>query len=276
MSASQFAEGKKLPYMLRRVKGLTHCSLYQFVPAALAMFNSVTRPDVMNWYAKTRFFHIAELTAWQVLPCALTHSRLHHRYRPTSLQTTLYGMYPDVVDWIPFPSIRDRIIQLHAANTSIDRIFCDAVSAYVVEATLSQLVSGGSPMKVFIRVTDLIAAISLNQHNESEHDAVALPAPDTGTLFSSPQYALSAFKAMRMDCGASHYKVDPTFFGKYSELYDAADDIMATGVPLRPDSQHILTSPGRLNASTVDIYRSFIEFSFDAAHEFSGRCATVG
>jgi hypothetical protein len=239
------------------------------------MFNSVTRPDVMNWYAKTRFFHIAELTAWQILPCTLTHSRLHHRYRPNALQTTLDGMYPDVVDWIPFSSIRDRIIQLHAANPSIDRIFCDAVSAYVVETTLSQLVSGGSPMKVFIRVTDLIAAISADQQNESEHDTVALPAPDANTLFSSSQYALLAFKAMRMDCGASRYKVDPTFFGKYPELYDPSDDIMATGVPLRPDSQQILTSPGHLDASTVAIYRSFIDFSFDAAHELSGRYTAV-
>ena len=248
------------------------------------MFNSVTRPDVMNWYAKTKFYHIAELTAWQVLPCTLTHSRLHHRYRPTALQTTLEGMYPDVVDWIPFSSIRDRIIQLHAANPCIDRIFCDAVSAYVVETALAQLVAGGSPMRVFIRVTDLIAAMSSSSHqqNGGEHDTgtgttVSLPAADASTLFSSPQHALLAFKAMRMDCGASHYKVDPTFFGKYPELYDVSDDsIMATGVPLRPDSQQILTSPGHLNASTVDIYRSFIDFSFDAARELSGKYKAAG
>lgn len=240
------------------------------------MFNSITRPDVMNWYAKTKFFHIAELTAWQVLPCALTHSRLHDRYRPNALQTTLDGMYPDVVDWIPFASIRDRIIQLHAANPSIDRIFCDAVSAYVVETTLSQLVSGGSPMKLFIRVTDLIAAMSPNQQNESEPGTYTLPAPDANTLFSSSQYASLAFKAMKMDCGASHYKVDPTFFGKYPELYDPFDDIMASGVPLRPESQQILTSPGHPDASTVAIYRSFIDFSFDAAHELSDRYIAEG
>ncbi|KAJ4162330.1 hypothetical protein NW754_013763 [Fusarium falciforme] len=245
-------------------------TLYQSVSTVLAMFNSVTRPDVMNWYAKTRFFHIIELTAWQILPCSLTYSRVHERYRPTELQLGLQGQYPCVVDWIPFASIRDRIIQLHAANPCVDQIFCDTVSAYVVESTLSELVVGGSLMKVYIRVTDLIASMALQQGEGEGIDSMAsLPAPDIKTLFSSPEYAYLAFKHLKMDCGASYYKIDPVFFSKYPELCDPSDDIVASGVPLKPGTQTTLTSPNYVDAMTVATYCSFINFSFDAATALS-------
>lgn len=228
----------------------------------------------MNWYAKTRFFHIVELTAWQILPCGLTYSNLHKRYRPTELQLDTQGEYPCVVDWIPYSSIRDRIIQFHAANPCIDQIFCDAVSAYVVESTLSELVIGGSSMKVFVRVTDLIAGMALNQQVEEGDNALALPAPDIKTLLSSPEYAYLAFKHLKMDCGASYYKIDPVFFGKYPELYDPFDDIIASGVPLKPETQKILTSPSSVDAATIATYCSFINFSFEAANTLSSLSCT--
>ncbi|KAJ3528433.1 hypothetical protein NM208_g10200 [Fusarium decemcellulare] len=244
--------------------------LYQSVSTVLAMFNSVTRPDVMNWYEKTRFFHIVELTAWQVLPCSLTFSKVHERYRPTELQLGLQGQYPCVIDWIPFASIRDRIIQLHAANPCIDQIFCDTVSAYVVESTLSELVVGGSLMKVYIRVTDLIASMALQQdEGDSVDSSAVLPAPDIKTLFSSAECARLAFKHLNMDCGASYYKIDPVFFSKYPELCDPSDNIVASGVPLKPGTQTTLTSPNYVDAMTVATYCSFINFSFDAAKALS-------
>ncbi|KAK7210897.1 hypothetical protein V2G26_018075 [Clonostachys chloroleuca] len=246
-------------------------TLYQSVSSVLAMFNSITRPDVMNWYAKTRFFHIVELTAWQIFPSPVTFSRLSERYKPTRSQLALQGQYPCVVDWIPFASIRDRAIQLHAANPCIDQIFCDAVSAYVVESTMSELIMGTSPIKVYVRVTDLIASMSPDQTREErlDIDSVQLPAPNLRTLFSSPKYAQLAFEYLRMDCGAQEYKIDPMFFGKYPELCDPSDNILATGVPLRPESQITLTSPRHLDPMTMTIYSSFINFSLDAVKAFS-------
>lgn len=232
------------------------------------MFNSITRPDVMNWYAKTRFFHIIELVTWQMFPCDSTYLRVHKHYRPTALQTRLQSQYPCVIDWIPFSSIRDRLIQLHAANPCIDQIFCDAVSAYVVEASLSDLVMGAQPTKVYIRVTDLIASMSsLEEQNHENYLVPMLPAPDVKTFFSSPEYARVVFKHLKMDCGASYYKIDPIFFSKYPELCDPSDDIIASGIPLRPQMQTTLTHPSHLDASTVATYRSFINFSLDAVVE---------
>jgi hypothetical protein len=238
----------------------------------LAMFNSVTRPDVMNWYAKTKFYHIVELTTWQVLPSEMTFARLHERYRPSSLQLALQGQYPCVVDWVPFASIRDRLIRLHAANPLIDQIFCDAVSAYVVETTLSSLVAAAPNMRVYLRVTDLVASMARNNDDQEAHahdTNLRLPAPDVQSIFSSPTYAYLAFKHLRMDCGASNYKMDPVFFAKYAELCDPDDDIMASGVPLKPEKQTTLTRPIHLDSLTIETYYNFINFAFGAASTVS-------
>ncbi|KAK1593774.1 uncharacterized protein LY79DRAFT_513541 [Colletotrichum navitas] len=240
--------------------------IYQPVLMVLSMFNSMTRPDVMAWYAKTRFFHIIELTAWQLYPSTATFQKLHPRYRPTEIQ--MKHPHPRVIDWIPFPSIRDRLIQRHAANPQIDQIFCDAVTGYVVETNMSDLILGAPQVTVYIRVTDLITAMSSTTGEDDGLDETpaAMPAPDIATLFSSPSHARAAFKLLNMDRGASYYKIDPAFYTKYPELFDQSSDLTATGIPLRPKSQKVLTYPKPLDASTVETYRSFIDFSLDAAN----------
>lgn len=232
------------------------------------MFNSMTRPDVMAWYAKTRFFHIIELTAWQLYPSSATFEKLHPRYRPTDIQ--MNHLHPRVIDWIPFPSIRDRCIQLHAANPQVDQIFCDAVTGYTVEALMSDLILGAPQTTVYIRVTDLITAMASSAASEKDCGATAaLPAPDITTLFSSPAHARAAFRKLNMNKGASYYKIDPAFFEKYPELYDQSNDLTATGIPLRPKFQKILTYPRPLDGPTVETYRSFIDFSLDASNSIS-------
>jgi hypothetical protein len=232
----------------------------------LAMFNSITRPDVMVWYVHTRFYHIIELTAWQLSPCATTFSKLHERYKQTEIQMKFQNRYPCIIDWIPFPLVRDKLIQLHAANPHIDQLFCDAVSAYVVETSLSDLVLGGPLVTAYIRVTDLVQAISLSREVDDHGLTATLPIFDVSTIFTSPRHALLVFKLLKMDRGVSQYKIDPAFFGKYPELYHPGmDGMIASGIPLKPDVQTTLTCPKYLDISTVATYRSFINFSFDAA-----------
>lgn len=214
----------------------------------------------MTWYAKTRFYHIVDLTAWQILPCAETFNRVHSQYQPTPIQ--LHHQYPKVIDWIPFPSIRDRLVQRHAANPYIDEIFCDAVSSYVVEALMPDLVMGAPTMVVYIRVTDLI--VSTISSPEKNDLSSPLPAPDVASLFSSPEYSRAVFKRLNMDHGVSRYKIDPLFFSKYPELYDPNFDIAATGMPLKPDLQPQLSPPRPLDSTTFQIYCSFMEFSAGA------------
>jgi hypothetical protein len=230
----------------------------------LALFNSMTRPDVMRWYARTRFYHIVNLTAWQVCPCSLTFDSIHSQYQPTVLQTRLQNQYPKVIDWIPFPTIRDRLIQLHAANPRIDQIFCDVVSSYIAEAWMSDLIAGAPTIKVHIRVTDLVQNIdpSASMNRSDTASGVSLPAPDVATLFASPEYSLAVFHHLGMDLGVSNYKIDPAFFATYPELYDHNACISGEGIPLRPDAQARLTCPIPLDSKIFQTYRNFIDFCY--------------
>jgi Domain of unknown function (DUF3425) len=214
----------------------------------------------MAWYAKTRFYHIVDLTTWQLWPSAEIFNRVHAQYRPTRLQ--LQHQYPSVIDWIPFPSIRDRLIRLHAANPEIDQIFCDAVSSYVVEARMSDLIRGAPTTKVYIRVADVAADTSGAAGSKDIDLFTALPAQDAASLFSSSECALAVFRLLNMDRGVSQYKLDPAFFGTYPELFDPEADIVAKGIPLKPNVQIRLPCPTRLDKSIFQTYCSFIGFSF--------------
>ncbi|GIJ88490.1 hypothetical protein Asppvi_007414 [Aspergillus pseudoviridinutans] len=170
----------------------------------------------------------------------------------------LQHQHPRVIDWIPFPSLRDRLIRLHSANPQIDQIFCDVVSSYTVEACLADLVSGAPKTKVYIRVTDI--AMGAADMKKKIDPYTVLPAPDATSLFSLPECAQAAFTLLNMDHGVSQYKLDPSFFGTYPELFDPGEDIVAQGAPLRPNTQTRLPPPGRLDNLTFQTYRSFMEF----------------
>ncbi|KAI9041016.1 uncharacterized protein KD926_007432 [Aspergillus affinis] len=267
----QHLMNQKMSYMMPP-SGLKLNLFYQEVLMILALFNSMTRPDVMRWYAKTRFYHIVNLTAWQVYPCPQTFDSIHPQYKPTELQ--LQRHYPTVIDWIPFPSIRNRLIRLHAANPKIDQIFCDVVSSYVVETSMSELIAGGPTVKAYIRVTDLAAKIDVSaSSSHTDCDAAvsaSLPAPDLATLFASPEYCQVAFNYLNMNRGISHYKIDPALFATYPELYDPDADVSAEGIPLRPEVQASLTYPIPLDGQTFQTYRNFIDYSHDWSFVISG------
>lgn len=211
----------------------------------------------MAWYAKTRFHHIVDLTTWQLYPCPDTLDRVEKQYRPTIFQ--LQQEHPRVIDWVPFPSLRDRLIRLHSANPQIDQIFCDLVSSYTVEAFLADLVLGAPNIRVYLRVTDVAMGVA-DMRDKKIDPYTVLPAPDATSLFSVPECAQAAFTLLNMDHGVTQYKLDPSFFSAYPELFDPKEDIVAQGAPLRPNTQTRIPYPTRLDDLTFQTYRSFMEF----------------
>lgn len=175
-----------------------------------------------------------------------------------------------MIDWTPFPSIRDRIIGIHASDPDIHRIVCDVVSAYVVETPLLKILLSESEMKVFIRVIDLISVMALEQVSDLTNDTEVLSVPSIESLRSSPRLARHASRILQIDRGASVYKVNPEFFGKYPELFDASNDIIASGVPLRLNSLQTLSSSSPLDLATMEVYRSFIGFCLDTSYALLG------
>ncbi|RKK65918.1 hypothetical protein BFJ69_g15863 [Fusarium oxysporum] len=221
----------------------------------------------MAWYAKTKFYHIAELTTWQIRPCPQTFERVHALYKENSAQARL--PHPTVIDWIPFPSIRHQLIRHHAANPHIDQIFCDLVSSYVVEAWMSDVILDAPAVRVYVRVMDLIHSVG---KESCEGEAKDVPAPNSEALFASPKCSRALFSYLGMHRGASQYKLDPEFFDKYPDLHDAAAGIIAQGTPLRPPVQLTLTRPLPLNHATFQTYRNFIDFTWDLkSHKLTGK-----
>lgn len=156
----------------------------------------------------------------------MIYSRLHANYRPSAVQ--LLEDYPSVIDWCPFPILRDKLILLHSANPYLDQIICDIATAYVVEVDADKFVLGQLG-RAYIRVWDLICGF---EPDDIENDPVqssdldreqllgpelaqghlpfSLPAPNVETLFQPP-YTRRAFKSLGFDDGVPRFKETRVF-----------------------------------------------------------------
>lgn len=196
--------------------------------------------------------------------------------------------HPSVIDWIPWPSLRDKLILHHSANPKLDQIISDVGKAYVVQADLSTLVRCPQPIVGYVSVWTLVQAIaegeSQTEHNNDERhmlcdsspgmgmmDSTALPmqqaqkqmlpASSTNELFDSVALAKAAHQQLGLGRGtAFNYRLDPAFFELYPELYDHEANVIAQGVRLRPNN-HLADEPypvpGVLDAAVLSQYREF-------------------
>lgn len=246
----------------------------------LSHFHSLNRPAALDWYTATRYQeNITDLLLWQINRSRVIYSRMHANYRPSALQ--LLEDYPSVIDWCPFPTIRDKLILLHSANPYLDQIICDIATAYVVEVDADNLVLG-QPGRAHIRVWDLICAFEGEEIEDNlvgnadldpeqllapeladGHLPYTLPAPDVETLFQPP-YAHRAFKSLGLDAGVPCFKVDPSLFIQYPELYDSGADIIATGSAIVPKVQTKIPSPNLPRHETMAIYRNVADWCVNA------------
>lgn len=241
----------------------------------LSLFHSLSRPAALTWYTATRFQeNVADLLLWQMNRSRLVYSRLHASYRPSALQ--LFEQYPSVIDWCPFPTIRDKLILLHAANPYLDQIICDIATAYAVEVDANKLILG-QVGRGYIRVWDLVCAfetedtdgddtgsgIMLNYLSGGDFTdgqlSFFLPAPSVECLFE-PHYAREAFRALGLDDGVPRFKVDPSLFVQYPELYDPGADIIAMGTAIAPKVQTKIPRPTLPRQETMKIYQNVADW----------------
>lgn len=243
----------------------------------LSLFNGVTRPLALAWYAFTKnHTNIADVCIWQMQPSRQNYSGLPAKYRPSALQVT--ESYPCVIDWCPFSTIRDKLILMHSANPFLDTIISDVASAYVLEIDVAKVLANEHPQPGYVRVLDLISAMetlgdmSHDSCSEStrgtwtEDDASChLPAPNLDSLFTS-DYSRQVFELLRMDDGKLRYKLDPSLFIQYPELYDPSADLVASGFRIAPASQKTLPIPTRPDHSTMRLYSHFAEWSVSTVY----------
>jgi hypothetical protein len=266
----------------------------------IAVFVLVSWQLMTSWHTYTKAdIPLKELTAWRVTRTPEAYAKIIPAYRPTKLQITT--PHPAIIDWIPWSSLRDKLIIYHSANPCLDNLICDIGNSYVVPTDLSKLVVGLPSVLGYLSVWDLVRAIapdatspgsdsSTSARNfaydseamrsviSDEDDASAkdevyfgnrptLPAPDAHTLFSTKSLAIQAFKIIGMDKGAATFRLDPEFFGRHPELYDPQCDLMARGVPLKSSSHRSMPTPGDLNPSVVAQYKELASWTFDRSSD---------
>jgi len=270
----------------------------------LSSFVSVSWQVMTAWHTYTKaHIPLKDLTAWRVTQTQEAYMKIIPSYRPTRLQMST--QHPAIIDWIPWSTLRDKLILYHSANPGLDNVICDIGNSYVVPCDLSKLVAGLPAMIGYVSVWDLVRAIApdvtclgsnLSDYSSGEssmgyftasdgmcaYDAdavqiivddvdddqmsssnISLPAPDKATLFSSKALAIQAFRALGMNKGAATFFLDPEFFGRHPELYDPQCDIMARGVPLRPNTHISIPIPRELNSGVLGQYRELTRWAFD-------------
>lgn len=125
----------------------------------LLTFVSISWQTMTAWHTHTRAHEaLKNLTEWRMYKTPETYAQIIPSYRPTRLQMAV--SYPSVIAWIPWPSLRDKMILHHAANPRLDELVCDVGNSYVVQADLSRLVRCPEPVIGYVGVWDMVRAIA--------------------------------------------------------------------------------------------------------------------
>lgn len=239
------------------------------------------------WHAYLKIhLPLARVTMFRMNPTRETYLQVAENSRPSRFQLT--HSHPSVIDWVPWASLRDKLILHHAANPRLDELICDIGNSYVTQTDLSHLVSGFASMTGYIAIWDLIRAISPTASSENsgsylatgeafennwEKDALQtrlLPVPSVNHLFESRAAAFQAFIMLELDKGTHKFQLDPAFFGRHPELYESNEHLMAYGMPLRPHSRESMLMPRSIDASVVSRYRELTKWAVEMSYTSAG------
>lgn len=276
--------------------------LAQSVSFMLSAFVCMSWQMMTAWHTYTKaHIPVGKLMTWHLNPTVEAYNQISANYRPTKLQLSV--PHPSIIDWIPWPAMRDKLILRHSANPRLDDLICEIGSSYVAEGDLSKLIANVRPTMGYVGVWDLVRAIApeatagLNDPSQGEgwngafdtdlpsdggsphgslddsdagidiNMAPQLPAPNITALFTSKTFALQAFKQFRMDQGAVTFRLDPAFFQRHPELYDCKGSLIAQGVPLRPPMRTPVPCPRALDTSLLGRYRELAMWTFDLSFD---------
>ena len=105
----------KLPEKVISEPNLTFYSLRNSTFLMLSTFIYISWPTMKSWHTYTRaHVPLTKLMTWRINPTAASYADLCSTtpaWVPTKLQISV--PHPPVIDWIPFPSMRDKLIHYH-------------------------------------------------------------------------------------------------------------------------------------------------------------------
>jgi len=103
---------------------------------------------------------IGPILIWRVHPTNETYNNLPKDYKPTDLQLSV--PHSAVIDWIPYSSLRDRIIMFYNSSAALDRLLCDMLNSYVIEVSdLAQILPHAPRGRAYFGVWNIYSAIDV-------------------------------------------------------------------------------------------------------------------
>lgn len=246
------------------MRSLTKAANFMF-----SMFVNMAWEHGIAFFTFTQAYRaVGPILNYRINPTAQNYFRIVENYRPTRLQMSV--SYPCIIDWMPWPSMRDRLILYHSTNPQLDQVVVDVGCGFCVQVDLSEFVAGIEPVIGHLRVWDLVTAMApptppkrvINEDgllddtavqalsgddNEvpwvdplqdmpgDEDRACDLPAASAEVLFESRSFALRAFKKLiKVGERMLEFNMIPSFFENYPELFDSSNNYMAYGPRLQP------------------------------------------
>ncbi|KIX02521.1 uncharacterized protein Z518_08462 [Rhinocladiella mackenziei CBS 650.93] len=104
----------------------------------------------------TVYRHIYLFELFRSFPCPVTYNKLHPFYRPTALQLTV--PHSPAIDWLPWPAMRDRVIQMqNQTNVDVDQLCLASLEHTVIEPepSFSSGADQGPDVHVTFRIWDM-------------------------------------------------------------------------------------------------------------------------
>ncbi|KIW34799.1 uncharacterized protein PV07_01554 [Cladophialophora immunda] len=252
----------------------------------LSTFICLSWPTMAAWHTYTRaHMPVGSLMAWRLNPTPEMYAAIDPSLRPTKLQMAVH--HPAIIDWIPYATLRDKLVIYHSADPHLDDLICEIGNSYVMEIDLAQLITGIPPTRGYVGVWDLVRSIApeatsssdatnlfqpdfenspetiddFDEEEEPNSGAGSLPAPNASVLFGSKLHALKAFKLIGMHKGVGNFLLDPHFFDRHPELFDPTVNIIARGVPLRPGDRKFISAPQPLDSGVLGRYKELSSWS---------------
>jgi hypothetical protein len=168
------------------------------------------------WFAITNAYEtVKSICWWRLTKTSQALDAIHKSYKPTAIQQTL--QYPSIIDWIPYPEIRDRLI-LNFEAYDIDQIICDMAEAYIVDRVGP---SGHAPQPC--NLLDLVQysiQASLDPYTCHPSGASSI-SRDAWSKRPVVDRAITIFSSqLPRPFRIPGFKIHSSFFGRYPTLYD--------------------------------------------------------
>jgi hypothetical protein len=179
------------------------------------------------WYFETMgLWKLYPITRWRISPTIENYFAVQPRFRPTKLQLSKFH-WP-IIDWNPFPTVRDRMIE-HAHEIDLNEVILTSMRSYCLEVEVdtsedttlsahaeSSLQPGASQSQNaqgqwrYYRLQDYINYVS-------ERDRSAPPSPERPRKHMSK--TLEAKFVLSLNSVDTFYKLESSFFERFPMLY---------------------------------------------------------